>query len=96
VNARRRRLTERPPALWETHPEPSSHRPTGGVVPAPDQLNLHSIAAIAKRLDVSEKSVRRYVERGRLPAYKIGGQIRIAEEDVRAFLSSCRLSKGDV
>jgi excisionase family DNA binding protein len=62
---------------------------------APDQLSpLLSIPAVAKRLDVSEKSVRRYIDRGRLPAYKIGGQIRIAEEDVRAFLSSCRLSKG--
>lgn len=57
---------------------------------------LHSISTVARRLDVSEKSVRRYIERGRLPAYKIGGQIRIAEEDVRAFLSLCRLSKGVV
>ena len=57
-------------------------------------LSSIPISTVARRLDVSEKSVRRYIERGRLPAYKIGGQIRIAEEDVRAFLSSCRLSKG--
>jgi excisionase family DNA binding protein len=57
---------------------------------------LHSISTVARRLDVSEKSVRRYIERGRLPAYEIGGQIRIAERDVWTFLSSCRQRKEDV
>jgi excisionase family DNA binding protein len=62
----------------------------------PEQPALHSIPAIAQRLDVSEKSIRRYIERGLLRAYKIGGQIRIAEEDLLAFLASCRLHKSDI
>jgi len=47
---------------------------------------------VAERLDVSEKSVRRCIERGELPAYRIGGQIRIGEEDLQNFLRSCRMN----
>jgi hypothetical protein len=39
---------------------------------------------------------RRYVERGQLPAYKIGEHIRIAEEDLRVFISSSRLRVRDI
>jgi excisionase family DNA binding protein len=62
----------------------------------PEQPALQSISTIAQRLNVSDKSVRRYIERGLLPAYKIGGQIRISEEDLLAFLASCRLHKSDI
>ena len=63
----------------------------------PDQpTTLLSVPAVAQRLNVSERSVRRCIERGLLRAYKIGGQIRIAEEDLLAFLASCRLHKSDI
>ena len=57
---------------------------------------FHSIPTVAERLDVSEKSVRRYIERGELPAYKIGGQIRIGEEDLQNFLRSCRMNRSNI
>ena len=57
------------------------------------QPTFHSISFIAADLDVSPKSVRRYIERGDLPAYKIGGQIRVSDEDYRQFLKSRRLNK---
>jgi excisionase family DNA binding protein len=57
---------------------------------------FHSIPTVAQRLDVSEKSVRRYIERGELPAYKIGGQIRIGEEDLQNFLRSCRMNRSNI
>ena len=60
----------------------------------PDQpTTLLSVPAVAQSLGVSEKSVRRFITRGLLRAYKIGGQIRIAEEDLLAFQASCRLPK---
>jgi excisionase family DNA binding protein len=59
----------------------------------PPNQPLHCISTIAKRLNVSEKSVRRYIARGQLPAYKIGGQIRISDEDVNTLLMSSRVSK---
>jgi excisionase family DNA binding protein len=62
---------------------------SGDVARTPDQLQtLHSIPAVAQRLNVSEKSVRRFIERGLLRAYKIGGQIRISEEDLLAYQAS--------
>jgi excisionase family DNA binding protein len=75
--------------------EPEPQGSFGGAAPTPERPSLHSIATTAKRLDVSEKSVRRYVDSGRLPAYKIGGQIRILEEDFRSFLASCRMNSGN-
>ena len=57
---------------------------------------FHSVATVARQLEVSEKSVRRFIERGLLRAYKIGGQIRIAEDDLRSFILSCRLPKPDI
>jgi excisionase family DNA binding protein len=76
-------------------PEPDSQPAEGD--PVPDRpTTLLSIPIIAQRLDVSEKSVRRFIERGLLRAYKICGQIRIAEEDLMAFLASCRLHKSDI
>ena len=54
------------------------------------------MATVARQLEVSEKSVRRYIERRLLRAYKIGGQIRISEEDLMAYQASCRLHKSDI
>jgi excisionase family DNA binding protein len=54
---------------------------------------FHSVATVARQLEVSEKSVRRFIERGLLRAYKIGGQIRISEEDLLAYQASCRLNR---
>jgi excisionase family DNA binding protein len=76
--------------------EPRPHNRSDKAAQTPEQPPLQSISTIAQRLDVSEKSVRRYIERGLLRAYKIGGQIRIAEEDLMAFLASCRLHKSDI
>jgi len=76
---------------------PQPHKLPGEVDWTPDQPStLHSIPAVAKRLGVSEKSVRRYIERGELRAYRIGGQIRIGEEDLQNFLRSCRMNMSNI
>jgi excisionase family DNA binding protein len=46
-----------------------------------------SLQALAKRLNVSEKTVRRIVETGKLRAHRIGRQIRVFEADFQNFLS---------
>lgn len=56
--------------------------------PAPQLLSLNLVAA---RLTLSVRSVRRLIDRGEFPAHKIGGQIRVAEEDLRAFVHQHRL-----
>jgi excisionase family DNA binding protein len=45
---------------------------------------------VAERLDVSTKSVRRYIDRGELPVHRLGGLIRISEADLQQFLEARR------
>lgn len=40
---------------------------------------LHPVAGVAPRLDVSAKTVRRMIERGDLPTHRIGKLLRISE-----------------
>lgn len=49
---------------------------------APIFLTLNQVA---ERWQVSEKTVRRQVDRNQLKAHRIGGQLRIAEEDLLAY-----------
>jgi excisionase family DNA binding protein len=51
---------------------------------------LFSIRAVAAGLDVSEKTVHRWIANGSLPHHRIGRQIRIAEHDLRVILADGR------
>jgi len=44
------------------------------------------IPELARRLDVSEKTARRYIKGGALPSTFIGGAYRVTEEDLEEFL----------
>lgn len=46
--------------------------------------------AVAERLDVSVKTVTRLMNSGQLRFHKIGGQVRISEEDLAAFMAARR------
>jgi excisionase family DNA binding protein len=46
-----------------------------------------TIADIADSLDVSTRTVRRWIKSGALPAHHMGGIIRISEADFLAFLA---------
>jgi excisionase family DNA binding protein len=43
------------------------------------------IPEIARRLDISEKTARRYIKAGALPSTFIGGAYRVTEEDLEQF-----------
>jgi excisionase family DNA binding protein len=49
---------------------------------------------VARRLDVSEKTARRYVKSGELPSVFIGGAYRVSENDLEAFLSRAKVTPG--
>jgi len=53
-------------------------------------MPLHDVPAIARRLNVSEKTVRRLIDRNELRAYRIGRQLRISEEELIRFLHTRR------
>ena len=51
----------------------------------PDVPGYVSIKQAAEMLGITDKRVYRYIDLGRLPAYKTGGVFLLAEEDVRQF-----------
>ena len=48
----------------------------------------------ARRLGVATKTVYRFIDRGELPAYRIGRVIRLKEADVEAYEASCQIEPG--
>jgi excisionase family DNA binding protein len=52
-----------------------------------NQIKFFTIAEVAERLHVSARTVRRWIEAGDLVAHRIGGIVRVAESDLRAFLA---------
>ena len=51
---------------------------------------FYTIEQIAECVDVSTRTVRRWIGKGRLVAHRIGGLVRIAEVDFQAFLATHR------
>ena len=51
---------------------------------------LLTVSAAAHFIDMSEKTVRRLIDDGQLPAHRIGNRIRIDQEELRRFLGRCR------
>ena len=52
--------------------------------------NCFTIAELAKRLSVSTKTVRRWIESGELRHHRLGGAIRISDEDAATFMATRR------
>ena len=52
----------------------------------PDETRLLSVEEVARRLNVSPRTVKRRILEGELAAHKIGPQWRIAMRDVESYL----------
>ena len=48
---------------------------------------LFTTAEVAEHLNVSTRTVRRWIKAGALPVHRIGGLVRISEADFAAFLA---------
>jgi excisionase family DNA binding protein len=55
---------------------------SGGGLP-----KLYTVEAVAEALDVSSRTVRRWIASGALAVHRLGGAVRIAEADLKAFLA---------
>jgi excisionase family DNA binding protein len=53
-------------------------------------MNFYTIAQIAELVEVSTRTVRRWIVEGLLAAHRINGLVRISEADFRAFLAAHR------
>lgn len=52
-----------------------------------------TIEETANRLGVSQKTIRRYINNGKVSAQKVGGIWRIFEESIQDYVSSCPTNK---
>ncbi len=55
-----------------------------------DNLQLRTIESIAELCQVSTRTVRRWIDRGELDAYRLGRQLRVSERDLELFLRERR------
>lgn len=51
-----------------------------------DLPRLFTIRDVSERLNISTKTVRRLIESKALVAHRIGGQLRIADDDLLAYI----------
>ena len=57
---------------------------------AKSPTKFYTIPQIAECVDASTRTVRRWIEKGLLVAYRINGLVRISEADFQAFLATHR------
>lgn len=53
-------------------------------------------AAAAELLGVQSRTLYRFIDEGRLPAYRFGRVIRVQRCDLEAFVRSCRIEPGSL
>jgi excisionase family DNA binding protein len=64
----------------------------GGGIVSPEWLTIEQVA---EWLQVSTRTIRRYIEDGSLPAVNLGGRaIRIRRQDLEAWLENRRVEPG--
>ncbi len=74
------------PARSDMGPGPGG-RSHGGHGSANGLPKYHAISTVAEALDISPRTVRRWIKNGDLIATRVRGVVRIADNDLRAFLA---------
>ena len=52
-----------------------------------NEIRFFTIAEVAERLHVATRTIRRWIQADDLVVHRVGGVVRIAEGDLRAFLA---------
>jgi excisionase family DNA binding protein len=56
----------------------------------PSKQQFFTVNTVAQRLDVSARSVHRWIANGELIVHRIGRAVRVSEADLKAFLAAHR------
>lgn len=57
------------------------------------QIEWLTVEQIAKRLDEPEPTVRYWIQKKRLPAYKFGKKLKVKQEDLEKFIEQSRTDR---
>ncbi len=68
----------------------------GRMRPVTDGPRWLSTAEAAKRLGITPRTLYRFIDGGQLPAYRLGRVIRLQEQEVDAFIQTCRIEPGSL
>ncbi len=55
-------------------------------------MKLYTIDEVAEYLRVTRRTIYRYIEQGKLPAYRVGDSWRFSDEDISEYLKKNRKS----
>jgi len=55
-----------------------------------DNSQYFSVKAIAERLDISPRTVHRWIKSKELAVHRLGGSVRISEVDLKQYLAAHR------
>ncbi|HAB57825.1 MAG: DNA-binding protein [Acidimicrobiaceae bacterium] len=61
-----------------------------------DDITWLSTASAAERLGITPRTLYRFIDEGQLAAYKFGRVIRLKQDDVDAYIESCRVEPGSM
>lgn len=53
---------------------------------APKPAWFYSVAQVAERAGLAQRTIRRMIDAGQLPIHRLGRSIRVSEDDLTAFL----------
>lgn len=59
-------------------------------MPASEVVNQLTVLEVARRLNISRSKVYQLIDSGHLPDFRIGGSVRVAEDQLAGFLESVR------
>jgi putative molybdopterin biosynthesis protein len=57
---------------------------------AKQENEFYLVEELAKKLRVSNMTIYRYIKAGKIQAYKIGKELRIAKEEFNSFLNNVK------
>lgn len=59
-----------------------------------EDISWLSTAAAARRLGITARTLYRFIDEGDLPAYRFGRVIRLKQDDVDAYIETCKIAPG--
>jgi putative molybdopterin biosynthesis protein len=60
-----------------------------------EQKEFYTIEEIAKLLDLKEQTIREYIKRGDLVAFRFGKSLRVKKDDLNRFIDEHRIERKD-